>query len=214
MMAAAQSRKTGAMLAGALSTAGTVIQVAEGREIFAEGDAADVFFKVMSGVVRVCKFLSDGRRQIEAFHAAGDVFGLDLDGMRQLSAEAVSDCTLISYRRQAVESLAQKDEKISRQLFHFAMQNLARARQHSLILGRRAAAEKMAGFLLDQAAASADRRSVMLTMTRQDIADYLGLTIETVSRTISQFERQGMITLLNSREFRLSNIESLENLIA
>jgi CRP/FNR family nitrogen fixation transcriptional regulator len=197
-----------------LRTAGTVVQVAEGREVFAEGEEPDVFFKVVSGVVRVCKFLSDGRRQIEAFHVAGEVFGFELGGERMLSAEAVSDCTLVSYRRRSVETLAQKDESISRQLFQYAMQNLAHAQGHSLLLGRRGAAEKVASFLLGQAVHSADKRIVNLAMTRQDIADYLGLTIETVSRSFSQFERDGVIALANTREVRLKNIAALEDLAA
>jgi CRP/FNR family transcriptional regulator, nitrogen fixation regulation protein len=197
-----------------LRAAGTVIQVAEGQEVFGEGDESDVFYKVISGVVRVCKFLNDGRRQIEAFHAAGETFGLDLGRERLLCAEAVSDCTLISYRRRSVEALAQKDENTSRQLFRCAMRNLAQARSHSLLLGRRGAAEKMATFLLNMAEHSVDGQTVTLAMTRQDIADYLGLTIETVSRSLSQFERQGVIALANSRELRLKNIGALEDLAA
>lgn len=197
-----------------LRTAGTVVQVGEGQELFAEGGDADVFFKVVSGVVRVCKFLNDGRRQIEAFHVAGEVFGFELGGERSLSAEAVSDCTLISYRRRSIEMLAQKDENITRQLFQYAMQNLAHAQTHSLLLGRRGAAEKMASFLLGQAEHSADGHTVNLTMTRQDIADYLGLTIETVSRSLSLFERRGVIALANTRQVRLKNVEALEDLAA
>jgi CRP/FNR family nitrogen fixation transcriptional regulator len=197
-----------------LRTAGTVVQIAEGHEIFAEGGDADVFFKVVSGVVRVCKFLSDGRRQIEAFHVVGEVFGFELGGRRSLSAEAVSDCTLVSYRRRSIETLAQKDENITRQLFQYAMQNLAHAQGHSLLLGRRGAAEKMASFLLGQAEHSADGRTVNLAMTRQDIADYLGLTIETVSRSLSMLERRGVIALANTREVRLKNVEALEDMAA
>ena len=92
--------------------AGTVVHVDEGREIFAEGEDTDCFYKVISGVVRVCKFLSDGRRQIEAFHVAGEVFGFELGGEHILSAEAVSDCTLVSYRRRNVEIMAQNDHRV------------------------------------------------------------------------------------------------------
>ncbi len=197
-----------------LRTAGTVVQVAEGREIFAEGDETDVFYKVISGVVRVCKFLNDGRRQIEAFHVAGQVFGFELGGEHMLSAEAVSDCMLVSYRRRNIEMLAQKDETVTRQLFQYAMQNLAQAQNHSLLLGRRGAAEKVATFLLAWAKHSGNKRVVALAMTRQDIADYLGLTIETVSRSLSQFERDGVIALPNTREVHLKNVEALERLAA
>ncbi len=197
-----------------LKAAGTVVSVVEGREVFAEGDTTDHFYKLVSGVVRVCKFLSDGRRQIEAFHVAGDVFGFEMGEERLMTAEAVSDCTLICYRRRSVESLASKDEAINRQMFQYAMENLAHAQSHSLLLGRRGAAEKVASFLLSWARHSTDRRVVSLAMTRQDIADYLGLTIETVSRSLSQFERDGLIALPNIREVRLANIDALEDIAA
>jgi CRP/FNR family nitrogen fixation transcriptional regulator len=197
-----------------MRAAGTVVHFREGCEIFAEGDDTEVFFKVASGVVRVCKFLSDGRRQIEAFHVAGEVFGFELGSERLLSAEAVSECTLISYRRHRVEMLAQKDETVTRQLLQYAMQSLAQAQGHSLLLGRRGAAEKVATFLLSWANNFADRRVINLAMTRQDIADYLSLTIETVSRTLSQFERDGVIALPNTRQVFLKNVEALCDLAA
>jgi len=197
-----------------LRAAGSVARFSEGNEIFAEGDDSDVFYKVLSGVVRVCKFLPDGRRQIEAFHIAGDIFGMDLSGTRELSAEAVSDCTLVCYRRRTVDMLAEKDEMVTRQLLRFAMENLAHAREHCLLLGRRGAAEKVAAFLLEWADRSSDPAVVRLAMTRQDIGDYLGLTIETVSRTFSQFERDGLITLNGTREVRLTGLDALEDIAA
>jgi CRP/FNR family nitrogen fixation transcriptional regulator len=197
-----------------LHAAGTVVQIPEGREIFAEGDDSDVFYRVISGVVRSCRFLSDGRRQIAAFHTAGEVFGFELDEARQLAAEAVGDCTLICYRRRSIEAMARKDEKISRQLLQYAMQNMMQARGHSLLLARRGAAEKVAAFLLDWQARSSRKNVIHLAMTRQEIADYLALTIETVSRSLSQLERDGVIALPNTRELRLLNTEALEKMAA
>jgi len=197
-----------------LRAAGTVVQIPEGREIFAEGDETDMFYKVVSGVVRICKFLHDGRRQIAAFHVAGEVFGFELGGDRQLAAEAVSDCTLVSYRRRGVELMAQKDETITRQLLGYAMENLAQAQSHSLLLARRGAAEKVAAFLLDWQERCDQTNIVHLAMTRQEIADYLALTIETVSRSLSQFERDGVIALVNTRDIRLLDIDALEELAA
>ena len=194
--------------------AGTVIQVAAGREIFAEGGDTDIFYKVVSGVVRVCKFLSDGRRQIEAFYVTGTVFGFELGQERSMSAEAISDCTLVAYRRRNIETLAQKDQTVGRQLLQYAMQNLAQAQQHSLLLGRRGAAEKVAAFLLGWAKHSAANRVLDLEMTRQDIADYLGLTIETVSRSLTQFERDGLIALPGARQVTVLNADALEDLAA
>jgi len=197
-----------------LQTAGTVIHIAEGREIFAEGADTDTFYKVVSGVVRACKFLNDGRRQIEAFHVAGELFGFELGEERALSAEAVSDCTLVCYRRRNIEQLAHKDEAISRLLLQFAMHNLVQAQNHSLLLGRRGAAEKVASFILGWAERCSGEKMIYLAMTRQDIADYLGLTIETVSRSLSQFERDGVIALPTTRQLKVLDVDALEDLAA
>ena len=197
-----------------LQSVGTVIHVVEGREIFAEGENADTFYKIVSGVVRVCKFLSDGRRQIEAFHVAGETFGFALGEERAMSAEAVSDCTLVSYRCRNIEQLAQKDETVSRQLLQFAMHNLAQAQNHSLLLGRRGAAEKVASFILGWAERCGGSSEIHLAMSRQDIADYLGLTIETVSRSFSQFERDRVIALPSTRQLKVINGDALEELAA
>jgi CRP/FNR family nitrogen fixation transcriptional regulator len=195
-----------------LRAAGTVVEIGEGQEICAEGDDTDTFYKLVSGVVRVCKFLSDGRRQIEAFHVAGEIFGLELGEERLLSAEAVTGCSLIVYRRRSVEQQAKTDQAISNQLFQHAMQSLAQAQGHSLLLGRRGAAEKVAAFLLEWTAKAGQGDSLHLVMSRQDIADYLGLTIETVSRSMSQFERDGVITLSGARQVRVLSRNALQAL--
>ena len=193
-----------------LRATGAVLHFSQDREVFAQGTSAEVFYKVVSGVVRTCKFLSDGRRQIEAFHIAGDVFGFEHGDVHPLSAEAVSDCNLISYRRRNVEAAAMHDQTLSRQLFAFAMHSVVGAQQHALLLGRRCAAEKVAIFLLEFSARANDAAAIVLPMTRQDIADYLGLTIETVSRTLSQMERGRLIEIPNARQIVLKNRDALE----
>jgi CRP/FNR family nitrogen fixation transcriptional regulator len=191
--------------------AGAVQRFGQDQEIFAEGNEAELFFRVVSGVVRTCKFLSDGRRQIEAFYGPGDVFGFELGELRSLSAEAVSDCNLVAYRRRGVEAAAPRDEILSRQLLSFAMHSVASAQGHALLLGRRSAAEKVAVFLLE---CPLRNGIISLAMSRQDIADYLGLTIETVSRTLSQMERDRLIEIPNARQILLKNRDALEDLIA
>lgn len=197
-----------------LQAAGTVVQVPEGREIFAEGADPDVFYRVVSGVVRTCKFLSDGRRQIAAFHLSGEIFGFEIGEERQFAAEAVSDCTLVCYRRRGIEITAQRDHTVARQLLQYAMQNLAQAQSHALLLARRGAAEKVASFLLDWHARSNKKGVIHLAMSRQEIGDYLALTIETVSRSLSQFERDGLIAMQNIRELRILDMEALEDMAA
>ena len=197
--------------AAPLGAAGTVLNVPQGADIFSQGDACDVFFRVVSGAVRICRYLGDGRRLIDAFYGEEEFFGLSLDEARLFSAEALNDCVLVSYRRSAVLAQAETDVVLARQLFHIAMQGQARARRHALLLSRRSAGEKMAGFLLQQAAGG---RDITLAMTRQDIGDYLGLTIETVSRSLHQFERQGLITISGNRGLCLTARAALEQLAA
>ncbi|HUO02130.1 MAG TPA: helix-turn-helix domain-containing protein [Rhizomicrobium sp.] len=193
---------------------GAVHPFTQDHEIFAEGASADYFYKVVAGVVRTCKFLADGRRQIDAFHIPGDVFGLEAAAEYRLSAEAVTDCTVIAFRKGKLNTLAVHDGNLSQELLNFAMHSLIRAQEHSLLLGRRSAVEKVAGFLLDWAEKSASHSTLSLAMTRQDIADYLGLTIETVSRTLSQLERDAVIELPSARQIRVRNLETLEDLAA
>ena len=196
------------------TAAAPVLHFAQDREIYGEGDEAGTFFKVVSGVVRTCRFLSDGRRQIDAFHVEGDIFGLEPGGERRLSAEAVSDCSVISYRRRGAEQLGAGHDALSRQMFDYAMSNMVRAQDHALLLGRKSAVEKVVAFLMEWAEHSPRSGTVALAMTRQDIADYLGLTIETVSRTLSQLERDAMIELPSARQIRFKNPAALRALNA
>jgi CRP/FNR family nitrogen fixation transcriptional regulator len=195
-----------------LSLAGMVMEFAEGREICSQGGETGLFYRVTAGVVRVCRFLDDGHRQIQAFPVAGDLFGLELDQKRRLAAEAVTDCSLVAYRRHGAQLLAGADLALARQLFHHAMEGLAGTQNHALLLGRRRAAEKLAAFLLDWQARAGDGESLYLPMSRQDIADYLGLTIETVSRGLSQFERDGILALSGARRIHILKPAALHSL--
>jgi CRP/FNR family nitrogen fixation transcriptional regulator len=199
---------------GLLKVAGVVVQIPEGREIFAEGDDTDLFYKVASSVVRICKFLKDGRRQIVAFHMAGESFGFELGACRQFTAEAVDECTLVCYSRRSVELLAQKDQTVSRQLLRHAMQSLVQAQAHSLLLAKPRAAERIASFLLDWQSRSSNGAVIQLAMSRQEIGDHLALAMETVSRILSQFEREGLIAMPRTRELHLLNTKVLEEMAA
>jgi len=194
--------------------AGAVLHFWADREIFSDGESADTFFKVVSGTVRTCKFLNDGRRQIEAFYGPGEVFGFERDGVHHLSAEAVSECNLVAYRRRGVEAALVEDGELARQLLNYALHSATDAQTHALLLGRRGAAEKVAAFLLEWVSRSGQSALAVLPMSRQDMADYLGLTIETVSRTLSQFEREGLISIPNARQIRIARRDALEDLTA
>jgi CRP/FNR family nitrogen fixation transcriptional regulator len=179
-------------------------------EIYAEGGEATYVYKVVSGMVRTCKFQNDGRRHIDAFHKQGDVVGFELGAEHALSAEAVTDCVVVPYRRHTLEAKAARDETMALQLYTYAMQSLERTRQHAQLLGRGSAPQKLAVFLLDLAGGRDEE--VELAMTRQDIADYLGLTIETVSRTLSHLERDGVIRLAAARLIKLVDRAALRKL--
>jgi len=174
---------------------GTRRSFAKGEELFAEGDASDFFYKVVSGTVRTCKLLSDGRRQIDAFHLAGDVFGLESGEDHRFTAEAVEDVVVEAYRRSHFASLLHVNAAFGEQLMSSMLRNLERAHEHMVLLGRKTAQEKMATFLLDMADRLDRDDQVELPMQRTDIADHLGLTIETVSRTLTQMVRNGLIKL-------------------
>lgn len=184
-------------------------------EIFAEGDATGCFYKVVSGAVRTSKLLSDGRRQIDAFHLPGDIFGIESGDEHRFGAEAVCDTTVVAYRRCSLDTLAAGDAGFARQVVSAIMRALQRAQAHMLLLGRKSAVEKIATFLLDLSERLAVAGSVDLPMSRADIADHLGLTIETVSRSLTQLERQGVIELpAHRRSILLRDTAALRRLDA
>ena len=191
---------------------GSVHSYAKDQEIFAEGARAAFVYKVLSGVVRTSKLLSDGRRQINAFHLAGDFFGIEDGDEYRFCAEAVGDCVVIAHRRNNLSALPGNDSQLSQELTVGMMRSLIRAQNHMLLLGRKSALERIATFLLDLAGRTGNGDAVDLPMSRSDIADHLGLTIETVSRSFTQLERQGVIGLPTARRVMLSNKNALNRL--
>ncbi|HQT79158.1 MAG TPA: helix-turn-helix domain-containing protein [Rhodopila sp.] len=198
--------------APAFEMTGTVLRLTADRRLYAEGDEARCFYKVVSGTIRTCQFLSDGRRQIDAFHQPGDFFGFEVGADHRLAAEAVTDCTVIAYRRRGLETMLIEDDRLNRWFFSHAMTCMARAREHSLLLGRASAAQKVAAFLLEMADRGESDTAVELPMGRQDVADYLGLTIETVSRTLSHMEKDKVIALPSPRRVMLKDRRTLREL--
>lgn len=212
-------------LRGMPSAGAGLLQVLDkGEELFAEGDAADWFYKVVSGAIRTSTLLSDGRRQIGAFHLAGEIFGLEAGAVRRFTAEALGAATVVAFRRSRLAPATRgdatsSDSALCGEVLASIVRSLDRAREHMLLLGRKTAPERVAAFLLDMAdrIAADDRRCNLprfeLPMTRSDIADYLGLTIETVSRTLSQFVRDGLIRMpAASRCVELSDRQGLQRL--
>ena len=166
-----------------------------GDELFAEGEPADYFYKVVCGTVRTSKLLSDARRQIDAFYFEGDIFGFEGAGDYSFTAEAVEDTTVIAYPRSSFRTLTIDHPGLAEQVMAATVASLRQAREHMLLLGRKTPQEKIAMFLLDIAGRLQKGDRFDLPMRRADIADYLGLTKETVSRTLTQMGREGLIKL-------------------
>lgn len=192
---------------------GAVMPFARNAEIYGENEPAEYLYKIVSGAVRTYRVLNDGRRQIGAFCLPGDVFGLEVGDHHSFSAEAITDCKVMLIKRSSLVSLATRSPDVGRQLWTMAATELQRAQDHTMLLIK-TAQERVAGFLLEMAQRARCGDAVELPMSRQDIADYLGLTIETVSRSLSQLERTGVIALPGLREVRLNDIAALEDLAA
>jgi CRP/FNR family nitrogen fixation transcriptional regulator len=194
----------------ALERIGTRQRVARNREIYAEGEAAQHWYEVLSGTVRVCKFLADGRRHIVEFYSPGDSFGLDSGDERGFSAEAVTDVTVMRYSRAATERALEVSPALDRRLRELMLKSLAAAQGRLLLLGRMTAPERVAAFLLDTIERNDGGVGFDLPMSRSDIADYLGLTIETVCRILSDFKRRGIIAIPNPHHIEILDHDALE----
>ena len=182
-------------------------------EIYGEGESADYIYKIVSGSVRTYKMFDDGRRQIGAFYFPGDIFGLELGDDHQFSAEAIDKCVILVIKRSALVALADRDGDTARRLWSFTAGELSRVQKHMLLLTK-SAEDRVACFLLEMAERRASGEVVELPMSRQDIADYLDLTIETVSRTLTHLATKATIALPTSRRIVLRNRTALDRLDA
>lgn len=191
---------------------GTTISYARNTEIFGEGEAAEYIYKVVSGAVRTHRILDDGRRQIGAFYLPGDVFGLEAGDAHRFTAEAVANCSLVLTKRSWLIALAAQRSDVAHSLWALTVRELEHVQDVMLMLCRKNAVQRLAAFLLDMETRHESGKEIELPMPRQDIADYLGLTIETVSRTFTQLENDSAIELPTSRRVILRNREALQRL--
>ncbi len=198
-------------LFGSIELMGARMSFARNGEIYGEEEPADYLYQVVSGAVRICKLLDDGRRQITAFHLPGEIFGLEVGDQHRFTAEAVTESSILVVKRSAVAALAAREGKVARQLWTVTAHELQRVQHHMLLLVK-SAQERVACFLLEMCQRLAAVEAVDLPMSRQDIADYLGLTIETISRTLTQLELQAAIALPTSRRIVLRNRSALRRL--
>lgn len=186
------------------------MRFARNAEIYGEGEPAEFIYQVVSGSVRVFSILNDGRRQIGAFHLPGDYFGFEAGDFHAMSAEAVTETKVRVVQRSSSLAASDADAGLSRELWSATVRELQNARKHLVLLVRRAE-ERVASFLLEMAE-RAKSPEIDLPMSRQDIADYLGLTIETVSRTLTHLEEAGAISLRSARRILLEDKRKLQHL--
>ncbi|OJF92740.1 helix-turn-helix domain-containing protein [Pararhizobium antarcticum] len=165
-------------------------------EIYRQGDRSGLVYRVEFGAVRVYRLHAGGRRQVVSFHLAGETFGLEADRTRRFFAEAMVHSGLTVVGNASAETT-------SEDLLALALRQMISAQEHLLVLGRQSALEKLAAFLLDIAERQGDLDPIDLPMTRIDIGDYLGLTIETVSRSFSKFRDEGILRLHGARTVEL-----------
>jgi CRP/FNR family transcriptional regulator, nitrogen fixation regulation protein len=181
-----------------------------GAEIFGEAEPAEFVYQVIEGAVRSYKLLSDGRRQINAFHLAGDIFGLENGETHRFTAEAIIDTTVRLARRVSLTHIAETDTMVARDLLAMTASNLQHAENHMLLLGRKTSLERVAAFLLEMDRRLTAAGIMALPMCRRDIADYLGLTLETVSRALSLLHDKGVLGFLGQTQRQIALLDRLK----
>ena len=198
---------------------GTTVARASGDTIFFEGDIATYVYNLTSGVLRLSKLLPDGRRQIAGFLFPGDFLGITMEDEHAFTAEAIIPSKLCQFSRARFDAFVDTHPRLERRLYAIAAHELAAARQQVVLLGRKTAAERVASFLLMLDARRISSGSgeelegdITLPMSRSDIADYLGLRIETVSREFSALKASRLIRLTTTQTIRFVDRERLEQL--
>lgn len=194
----------------------TQIELAPQKTIFYEGDPADYLYNVTQGAIRLHKLLPDGRRQITGFLFPGDFVGLAVNDVYAYTAETVDTVRLCRFPRAKLQTLIEEIPRFERRLLGMASNELIEAQDQILLLGRKTAQEKVASFLLMMSQRAAKRgqpsNPIELPMGRADIADFLGLTIETVSRTFTQLKTSGVMQLLDNSRVLLKDVDTLKDL--
>jgi CRP/FNR family nitrogen fixation transcriptional regulator len=197
-------------LTDAFDRLGTRMAYGRGEEIYAQDDEVELLYRLTSGVVRTSRLTSDGRRQVGDFYYAGDVFGLEPGPDHRFAADALTRCEIQIVRRAAVRAFA-GDAEVNRAILEATRREMERLQEHVILLGRKSARERVAAFLMSLAQ-RVPQPTVDLPMGRQDMADYLGLTIETVSRMLTQLQDEAIVDFPSTRRFEVRKWGALEAL--
>jgi len=199
-----------------LHAVGVERRYAANQTVFQEGEPNEHMFRVSRGVLKIFKTLGDGRRQVTGFLYPGDLIGLGAGVSYAYTAEAITETALVSCRRSKVEDLINRSPAVARWLFSVASTELTAAQDQMLLLGRKTAVERVTSFLLNLAERAVlrgeDSDRIHVPMTRYDIADYLGVTTETVSRTITRLKALGLIRLCPNNCIHLVDADRLTEL--
>lgn len=199
-------------LTAAFERLGTPMTYDRNEEIYAQDDEVEMLFRVVRGVVRTSRVTAEGRRQVGDFYYEGDLFGLEPGPLHRFAAEALTDCEVQVVRRSAVRAFA-GDAEVDRAILAETSREMERLQEHVLLLGKKTARERVGCFLMAMAQRQPEE-AVDLPMGRQDMADYLGLTIETVSRMLTQLQGEAIVEFPSTRRFQVRKWTALEALAA
>jgi len=192
---------TAESIVSAFRLAGIAHAFDAGTEIYRQDEAARYFYVVLAGCVRTVRYIADGRRHVGGFYIAGDIFGVEACNEHYCDAEAITQSQIMMAPRRRIIELARQDAYLSTDLWSLTVAALSEVRRLNFLLARNTAEERLVGFLGDLAARSGDGCNLDLPMTRRDIGDYLGLAIETVSRSFAELERKGRRQVEGGRGF-------------
>ena len=199
-----------------LESVSTGKQYEPGQTVFEEGDDPGYIYNLTEGMIRLVKLLPNGRRQIVGFVFPGDMLGLANAGEYTTSAEAITPVKLCRFPRSKLNGLLDDFPAMKTRLLNIAADELSEAQEQMLLLGRKSPVEKVASFLQrlrkENARGGEPADTVDLDMGRSDIADYLGLTIETVSRTFTKLRTDGLITLEGKHHVIINDVDALEEI--
>jgi CRP/FNR family transcriptional regulator, nitrogen fixation regulation protein len=192
---------------------GTVHKYEVESAVYRQHDPADHWYLIVSGAARKCAQMANGRRQIMDFLLPGDLFGFGSAARRDCSVECVgANTTVVRYQRHRMESLMEADQRLARCIRAIIFGSIDRLQSRMMLLGCSRAVERVCGFLLEMAQRAQRERDglVELPMSRYDIADYLAIAVETVSRSLTTLRSEQVITFVGTRHFRIVNLKSLE----
>jgi len=196
-----------------MESLGTLRRYGADETVYCQDEAADYWYQLVGGAARKCTQMSDGRRQIVDFLLPGDLFGFHAGARHDCAVECVvPNTTVVRYQRPRMESLMESDPQLARRVREITFDSIDRMQSRTILLGCARALERVGGFLLEMA----DRRqidtdgTVALPMSRYDIADYLAIAVETVSRSLTTLRSKQVIAFFDTRHFRIVNRKALE----